>query len=92
MEDGLDISSATAFMNDVAEVYRYSLNLRNGDVEETNLTPGCWTDFPVIPKQHVGQATRYCYSPVNDPVKQAYATLPRSQPHSLSSCWKLQLS
>jgi carotenoid cleavage dioxygenase-like enzyme len=76
MEKGLDIGSATAFMNDVAEVWRYSLNLATGEVIEANLTPNCWTDFPAIPKQHVGQPTRYCYSPVNNPDIQAYALFP----------------
>lgn len=74
MEKGLDISSSTAFMNDIAEIWRYSLNLCTGEVTAANLTPECWTDFPVVPKQHVGQPTRFCYSPENDPVEQAYAT------------------
>lgn len=76
MENGLNISSSTAFMNDIAEVWRYSMNLCTGEVVENNLTPECWTDFPVVPKQHVGQPTRYCYSPQSDPEQEAYASLP----------------
>ena len=74
MENGLDISSSTAFMNDIAEIWRYSLNLCTGEVVHNNLTPQCWTDFPVVPKQHVGLPTRYCYSPENDPVEQSCAS------------------